>query len=104
MDKEDLRHSNSGIRYPYSRSNREGKRAMLIRMRLCNGLTQAAVAKMLGCSKELYSHIENGHRDGRSIQAGARLADIFGVDEPILMYKYQTIESFDELITRKEKQ
>lgn len=97
----DKRAENSGIRYPYSRENHSGKRPALIRARLENQMTQRQVAEQVGCSRELYSKIENGIREGELSNIPDKLSILFGIDKDILMETSDVIESFDEFIMRK---
>ena len=64
----DRRHSNSG-RFPFTEA-KPGCREKLIRARLDSGRSQEEMAKLLGCTQEQYSRMENGNRAGKKYWLG----------------------------------
>lgn len=78
---------------PYSKKG-EGKRSNLIRARLAHGWSQADVAKKVGCSRELYSQIENGGRDGRTMSMAEKLGDLFQIQKEYIMQVFPEMEVF----------
>lgn len=85
---------------PYAKSG-TGKRANLVRARLANGMSQQAVADQIGCSRELYSQIENGIRDGRTIGAPDKLETLFDIPKDYLMKEFPDNETFTDHIMRR---
>ena len=81
---------------PYSKKG-AGKRANLVRARLSLNMSQYDVARELGCSRELYSQIENGTRDGRTMSMEDKLEDLFQIQKEYLMQVFP-----DEEIFKKE--
>lgn len=79
---------------PYAKKG-EGKRANLVRARLSAELSQSEVAKKIGCSRELYSQIENGIRDGRTMGIPEKLEDLFGIEKDYLMDIFDDMEVFN---------
>lgn len=82
-------------KYPYAKKG-EGKRANLVRARLSAGMSQSAVAKKIGCSRELYSQVENGTRDGRTISVGDKLEELFNIPKEYLMQEFPEMEVFTD--------
>lgn len=80
---------------PYAKKG-EGKRANLVRARLSAELSQSDVAKKIGCSRELYSQIENGIRDGRTMGIPEKLEHLFGIEKDYLMDIFDEMEVFNE--------
>lgn len=80
---------------PYSKKG-AGKRANLVRARLARKMSQDDVAKELGCSRELYSQIENGTRDGRTMSMASKLSAFFKKPQEFLMEEFESVEIFKE--------
>ena len=88
------------INKPYSRTG-SGKRANLIRARLSEGMSQEQVAAQIGCSRELYSQIENGRRDGRTIGLAEKLEMLFDIPKEYLMLTSNEVETFDQFVMKR---
>lgn len=82
-------------KYPYAKKG-SGKRANLVRARLSAGMSQTEVARQIGCSRELYSQIENGIRDGRTMSIPEKLEDLFDIEKTYLMNIFDDMEVFTD--------